>query len=348
MNTFLKYVLLVVILLTILYFVGPKPHEIDLTGTIPSPMENLIELENKIIHEELSNKFIKPNNEAQIIWANPSNKSKTTYSLLYLPGFSGSNFEAEPLHKEFGKRYGCNVFLARLQEHGMNKAEALLNFDGGKYLQSAREALSIAQSIGDKVIIMSTSTGSTLALILAAENPSIHALISYSPNIDLHDPRAHLLSGHWGLQIARVVEGSDYHVWNAGPGGAQYWNEKYRLESLVALKHLLDLTMTKDTFNKIQQPNFVGSWYENEEKQDDTVLVERIREMFSQLGAPSDKKTYKEYPADIHVIACKERSKSYDTVKNDTYHWVETTLALTPIENVESNLINKRQFVETP
>ncbi|MFR6382415.1 MAG: alpha/beta hydrolase [Odoribacter splanchnicus] len=68
----------------------------------------------------------------------------------------------------------------------------------------------IAHKLGKKVIIMGTSTGCTLALMLAADFPVlVDALILYSPNIKIKNPMAPLLSGPWGLQISGAVHGGN-------------------------------------------------------------------------------------------------------------------------------------------
>ncbi|MFT4662161.1 MAG: pimeloyl-ACP methyl ester carboxylesterase [Patiriisocius sp.] len=327
---FLKIFSTLIFILGLTYFLGPRPDALNLTGVVPPVEKDLIALEKFIDSKEDVTPNIKHGNEAEIIWLDDNKKVKTEYSLLYLPGFSGSHYEAEPLHKEFGKLYNCNVYLARLQAHGLDEAESLLDFDAEKYLQSAREALAIAQAIGEKVIIMSTSTGSTLALALTAENPSVHALINYSPNIDLYDPRSGLLNGPWGLQIARLVKGGNYYEWEAPePWTYKYWNLKYRLEGLIELKEFIDMTMTEETFEKINQPFFMGYWFKNEEEKDMTVSIERMEEMYSQISTEDAVKVKKVYPeAKTHVIACKTRAKQYEQVRQDTFDFAEKVLGL--------------------
>src|SRR5258708_7415518 len=78
-------------------------------------------------------------------------------------------------------------------------------------LKSAKEALAIGRQLGNKVILMGTSTGGTFALQLAATYPDqVAALVLLSPNIAINDPNAWLLNNHWGLQIAHLVTGGNY------------------------------------------------------------------------------------------------------------------------------------------
>ena len=189
---------------------------------------------------------IKPNNEARIIWID-SSRQKTPYSVVYLHGFSASQTEGDPTHRRFAKAFGCNLFLSRLADHGVDTTEALLQFTPDRVWESAKEALAVGKKIGDKVILLSTSTGGTLALMLAAEYPDdVFALISLSPNIAINDGAAFILNDPWGLQIARMVMGGDYRVTDANEEHAKYWNKKYRLESLTQLEELVESSMSKN------------------------------------------------------------------------------------------------------
>ncbi|MEJ0057828.1 MAG: alpha/beta hydrolase [Bacteroidota bacterium] len=133
---------------------------------------------------------LKIDNEARITWAD-SSKQKTEYSVIYIHGFSASQGEGDPVHKDFAKAFGCNLYLARMADHGIDTTEQLLYFTPDRYWQSSKEALAIGKAIGEKVIIISTSTGGTTALVLAAEYPQdVFALINMSPNIAINNPLA--------------------------------------------------------------------------------------------------------------------------------------------------------------
>ena len=227
-----------------IYFLGKKPATpvfnpvFPIVATDPEGLEKYVTA-NEGQHE------IKPRNEAQIIW-NDSSKQKTEYVVVYLHGFSASQMEGDPTHRRFAKEFGCNFFLARLADHGVDTTEALLLFTPDRSWQSAKEALAIGTQLGEKVILMSTSTGGTLALKLAAEYPEkVFALINLSPNIALRNGAAFIANDPWGLQIARLVVGGDYNVTDATEEESMYWNKKYRLEAVSQLEELVESTMTK-------------------------------------------------------------------------------------------------------
>jgi esterase/lipase len=303
-----------VLLLVGIYFLGPKPDKPKFDKTLPSVPGNSTELENFISQEEARHK-VKADNEARIIW-NDSAKQKTRYSVVYLHGFSASQAEGDPTHRMFAKDFGCNLYLPRISDHGIDTTEALLYFTADRAWESAKQALAVGKQIGENVILMSTSTGGTLALMLAAEYPEdVFALVSLSPNIAINDPAAFLLNDPWGLQIARMVMGGNYRITDANEEHAKYWNKKYRLESLTQLEELLESSMTSKLFNRVKQPSLTLYYYKNEVEQDPQVKVSAMLEMHEQLGTSNDHKFAIAVPdAGAHVLGSAMTSKDIDGV----------------------------------
>ncbi len=326
--------LILIGVLALIYALGPKPNKPKLLAKISRLMQSdLQKLEAQIIDKERNTIGLRPNNEARILWADSSKKQKTPFAVVYLPGFSASQFEGEPIHRNFAQRYGCNLYLARPYGHGTDAENNLLDMTADNYLTSAKEAIEIAQQLGEKVIVMSTSTGGTLSLIAAAQNPDIHALIMYSPNIAIASPAAAILDKPWGLEIARMVHGgSDFHEFDKkdiDDYTRQYWTWRYRIEALISLESLIANSMTAETFQAIKCPIFVGAYYENEENQDPVVSVAAMRDMFATIGTSAAQKRMIEFPkAKTHVIACKIRSKDFDNIQAETFKFADEILKL--------------------
>ena len=200
--------------------------------------------------------------------------------------------------------------------------------------ESAKEALMVARRIGKKVIIMSTSTGGTLALKLAADFPEyVDGLILYSPNIRINNSAAFLLSKPWGLQIARSVYDGKYRVTSTDSTSqdCKYWYCKYRLEATVYLQQLVDKTMAKETYQQVTAPVFLGYYYKDDENQDSVVKVDAMLKMFDQLGTPVERKEKVAFPdAGDHVIGCELTSGSVDDVIRETLKFGEEILRLKP------------------
>ena len=293
-----------ILLLFGIYFLGPRPEAPVYDRDLPVVPDTPQELERYIQMREARHK-LKPDNEARIVWYD-SARTKTRYAIVYLHGFSASQKEGDPVHARFAKEFGCNLYLSRLSDHGIDTTESLMLFTADRLWRSAKEALAIGQKLGDKVVLVSTSTGGTLALMLAATYPDkVHALINLSPNVAINNSAAFLLNDPWGLQIARMVMGGKYRETKGGKGTAQYWNEKYRLEATVQLEELLESSMTDETFRRVKQPSLTLYYYKNEQEQDPEVSVSAMLKMNEALGTPDSLKTARAIPlAGAHVIGC--------------------------------------------
>ena len=334
MKKFLLILASVFVVLVIAYFAGPKFPQPKLSANLPSVQVQTAEFGNYIKQKEAGKK-IKPDNESRVIWANDSLKNKTAYCLLYLHGFSASWYEGNPVHIDFARRYGMNLYIPRLASHGIDTTEALIDMTPDRLWESAKEALVAAQALGDKVILMGTSTGGTLMLQLAADFPNlISGLILYSPNVAINNGAAFLLSKPWGLQIARSVYHGKYRVTNPdfASTDCKYWNCKYRLEAVVYLQQLVEATMKKATFEKVNQPVFLGYYYKDAGHQDDVVKVDAMLKMFDEIATPENLKEKVAFPeAGCHPIASKLFSGAWKDVETASYLFAEEKLGLKPL-----------------
>ena len=319
----LKIGFFITINIAAIYLLGPHPEKPFFDNVLPY-IPHQISIDDYVSEME-SNFKIKENNEAKIIWAD-STHEVTEYAIVYLHGFSASQMEGDPVHRNIAKQFHCNLYLARLAEHGLTGSDAMKNLTAENLWVSAKEAYAIGKKIGKKIILMSTSTGGTLSLQLAAAYPEIAGLIMYSPNIEINNPAAPLLNNPWGLQIARLVKGGDFaNIQFKNSEYPKYWNIHYRLESTVALQNLIEATMTKEQFAKVHQPSLVLYYYKDEANQDNVVKVSAIKKMFSEIATPDSLKKAVAIPnAGNHVIASPIVSKDIITVEKETKAFIAT------------------------
>jgi pimeloyl-ACP methyl ester carboxylesterase len=314
-----KWLWAIPVILIAIYLLGPRPIAPVYKTEMPIVPADAAQLESYIKNNEAQHK-IKPDNEARIIWANDSLKQKTDYAIVYLHGFSASQGEGDPIHKNIAKKFGCNLYLSRLAEHGIDTTDAMINLTADKYWESAKQALAIGKQLGKKVILMGTSTGCTNALQLAATYPDyVAALILMSPNIAINDPNAWLLNNHWGLQIAHLVLHSDYVTSKDDrPVYKQYWNWQYRAEAAAALEEMLETTMNKETFEKVRQPVELLYFFKDEIHQDSTVKVSAMLKMYDELGTSDSLKRKQAMPnAGTHVIGSYIKSHDVEGVQRE-------------------------------
>ena len=326
-----RYIIILLGVLVLLYFFGPKPPKPNLNKDLPSLSASIGNID-QFVKQKGTELPVKPDNESRIIWANDSLKNRTDYCLLYLHGFSASWYEGFPVHMEFARHFGMNAYLPRLASHGLETEEALIDMTPEQLWESAKEALMVARTLGRNTIIMGTSTGGTLALKLAADFPEyVDGLVLYSPNIRINNSTAFLVSKPWGLQLVRNVYDGKYRVTNDDFASAEckYWNCKYRLEAVVYLQQLVESTMKKETFNSVNVPVFLGYYYKDDKNQDEVVKVDAMLKMFRQLGTLPDEKKKVAFPeAGTHVIANEMFSSSVDEVLQETIKFSEEQFGL--------------------
>ncbi|MDB9886496.1 alpha/beta hydrolase, partial [Flavobacteriaceae bacterium] len=172
MKTVLKTLVGAIAVLVLAFFMGPKVDAPVVTKPLPQidiPLEGLTEW---IAQKEAAFTTIKADNESKLVFAD-SIPQKTEYAIVYLHGFSGSAEDGAPVHEQVAAALGANIYLPRLLAHGLDGEENLLEYTGEGSLDTAREALAVGKILGEKVILMGTSTGCTLALALAAEHPEL-------------------------------------------------------------------------------------------------------------------------------------------------------------------------------
>ena len=334
-NTWLITISILILTLSLLYIFGPKPPKPEFSSlVIPAYHSDLQMLEDSLNNSESSLR-LKPDNEARIVWARPF--TKTEYSIIYLHGNGASQEEGDPVHEALAHRYGCNLFLSRLADHGMLSEDPMIDIDANEWMQSALDALALGHRLGEKVIILSTSSGSTLSLYLAAYYPDlVDGLIMMSPNVDIYDSRSFILTEPFGLQIARKIAGSEFYGWKA-PGPAQkYWYTRYRIEGLCTLKSMINCTMTEETFSQVKAPVLMLYYYKDENNQDDVVSVKRMKEMYDQLGtAPRLKREFALADANTHIIGSDIFNHNLHSVWDPVVEFCEEVLDLTPVNDTD-------------
>lgn len=315
------------------FMLGPvKSYEpvpdplIELAPLEVSSVDSILEAQEALVSD------LKNDNQARVIWYD-SVGQKTDFSLVYIHGFSASQMEGDPIHKTFAKRYGMNAYLHRLADHGRKSDRSFEHLTPGQLVASAQEAIRIGKSIGNKVIVMSCSTGSTLSAYLASENQNeIYAQIMYSPNIDLEDPAAELLLQPWGENILKMVSGGEYRQVQYDTIAPKYWNKTYHINGAMVVKHLIHQTMKPEIWNTIKQPLFLGYYYKDEAHKDDVVSVDAMLTFGDAIGTPQSQKRIVAFPeVGYHVMSSWVFSEDLLSVQRETFDFAEDILGLNPI-----------------
>ncbi|MGM0932331.1 MAG: alpha/beta hydrolase [Bacteroidota bacterium] len=316
-----RYWILLVFLMVVVvtYFSGPKPINPVYTSKLPEiPSSNLKVLGDHIEKTE-AKQALREDNQARIKWQDESPQI-TEYSIVYLHGFAGSYRDGYPVNVNIADSLNANIYLARWAGHGLKPEVALQDFTPETAWNSAKEALVIGNRIGKKVIIMSTSTGGTLALKLAAEYPDkVHALINLAPNTKDDQTGSFVLNSPWGYEIAHLVSFGEHKIIEHEQETAEkYWDTIYPSKALVDLQILVGSTMKPDTFSKVNCPVLTLYYKEDYFQKDAHVEVSyypKVHEAFA--TADSLKKLVALSTPKTHFIGSDIKSKDIKSVEKE-------------------------------
>jgi esterase/lipase len=171
----------------------------------------------------------------------------------------------------------------------------MLNVTADDLFTDAEEAYQIGKKLGDKVILVGTSTGATLALWLAEKHNDVAGLILISPNIGVYDKRGVLSSGPVGALIARAVVGPVYSWKPKYVKQSDFWTTEYHPRGISAMMNVVrEIEMMN--FSNIQTPS-ITLWT----PLDKVVNIQKAVEKIKTLG--SQKNEFVEFNTNEHVLA---------------------------------------------
>ncbi len=225
----------VIVLLAGILIFGPR-EPIDETITFDSAMLGS-DLDEYLDRGASKIPDLIPGTAKQIIWQDPEAKTRTPYSIVFLHGFSATSEELRPLPDLVADRLGANLFYTRLRGHGRPGA-ALSRATANDWYNDTAEALAIARLLGEKVIVIGSSTGGTLAA-WAAFNPQlmdrVAGLAMVSANFGINNAASVLLTlGGARIWVPWIVgEERSFDTHNAGH--AKWWTTSYPTVALLPM-----------------------------------------------------------------------------------------------------------------
>ncbi|MER8550602.1 alpha/beta fold hydrolase [Mesorhizobium sp. M0976] len=238
--------------------------------------------------------------DKEIIWADPMVHAKTPFAIVYIHGFSASKGEIRPLPDEVADQLDANLFYTRLTGHGQDGA-AMTQGSVSAWINDYEEALAIGRAIGDKVIVIGTSTGGSLAAWAATQpsaSNSVAAIAFISPNFGVKASGAELLTLPWGRQIAELVAGKERGFVPRNALHERFWTYRYPIAATLPMAALTELAYGAPVEKTSIPALFIFS------DSDKVVRPDRTREIAARWGA-----AYELVPVDDtgdpdnHVIA---------------------------------------------
>ncbi len=202
--------------------------------------------------------FIKDRLKSQVEKKYVGQMSKAPFGICYIHGFSASRKEIEPVVTNVARLLGANLFFARLKGHGYENPEILKTVVAQDWIQDAIECVEVAARTGDRVILMGSSLGGSLAALIARNTKyNIHSLILISPNFGLKDQRAFILAGFYGGYIADYIFKGERSFEPINEEQRIAWTTRYPSS---ILKEVMRITMAANQtdFSKLYTPTYLA------------------------------------------------------------------------------------------
>jgi alpha-beta hydrolase superfamily lysophospholipase len=240
-----------------------------------------------------------PGTEARIEWAGQEG-SRTRWTVVYLHGFSASSEELRPVPDLVAEALGANLVFGRLPGHGRSSA-AMGEATAGDWIDDTALMLEVARQVGDRVLVLSTSTGGTLSAYAASHPEMVRDVVGMafvSPNIRVANRAGILMEGPFATQIGQIMIGPERSFVPDNEGHATYWTERYPTVALVRLAALLRETRARD-YSEVSIPALVML-----NDADDVISPEAARTFFADWGGPTEIVGLEIAPnIDPHVLA---------------------------------------------
>ncbi|THH35766.1 alpha/beta hydrolase [Aliishimia ponticola] len=184
---------------------------------------------------------ITPGVEKRIVWAD-ADGTPTGWSVLYIHGFSATSEEIRPVPDNVAKALGANLVYTRLQGHGRG-GDAMAQARVAGWADDLAEALAVAQRVGDRVLVIATSTGATLMTGgLQQDVPGardVAGVVFVSPNFAVNSAAAPLLTFPAARHWVPLVAGQTRSFAPANDGQARYWTTQYPSVALMPMAALV-------------------------------------------------------------------------------------------------------------
>ena len=200
---------------------------------------------------------LRPDAAKTIVWAYPASRAKTPLAIVYIHGFSASREEMRPLPDEVAAKLGANLYFTRLTGHGRNSA-AMREASVSDWIGDLAEAVAIGRQIGERVVVIGSSTGATLAALGATvpelEN-GIDGLVLISPNFRLLNENAYVLDLPFARNILPWLTDETYSFTPANAAQAANWTTSYPTVALLPMAALARIAV-RARFESVETPAF--------------------------------------------------------------------------------------------
>ncbi len=252
----------VVVLVAVLYIFGPyEDAPLDLNFDEAKLADGV---EAHFSQAEARFDDITPGTEKRVIWAGAP-EAKTPISVVYVHGFSATSEEIRPVPDKVAEALGANLIFTRLQGHGRG-SDALAEGTVAGWMGDMAEALAAARAAGERVIVISTSTGGTL-VAAAATDPAmmrdVAGVVLVSPNFGINNGAAPMLTWPAARAWLPLLAGETRSFEPLNDQQEKYWTTSYPSAAVFPMAAMVKKVAALD-YSAVQVPALF--WYAPEDQ----------------------------------------------------------------------------------
>lgn len=226
--------------LAVVAALGPAPRlqPVD-SAAIAGRVPETAALAAWVAAEEAKHPDVTPGAESTISWAGAEGE-RTPLSIVYLHGFSATRQEVSPVVENVARELGANVYFPRLTGHGQPGAR-LGEATATDWLEDTVEAVEVGKALGDRVVLIGTSTGATLAIDRQARapDPAVMGVVAVSPNFGPKNAAAELLLWPW-LSVILPAALGDREWEPRNELQRRYWTTRYPTAAIGPMMAAVD------------------------------------------------------------------------------------------------------------
>lgn len=180
---------------------------------------------------------ITPGVEKSILWAGETGAA-TDLALIYVHGFSATAQEIRPVSERVAEELGANLVFTRLTGHGRG-GDAMAEATVADWARDFDEALAVAEAVGERIVVISTSTGGTLTAAMLAEGRDVAGAVMLSPNFRIGNPASAILTWPAARYWLPRITGAERGFEAASEDHERYWTTRYPTTALFPMAALV-------------------------------------------------------------------------------------------------------------
>lgn len=223
------------------------PREVAITPPAFNAAALPDDLDSWLVQRESVFTDITPGTQKRIVWAGEPTV-KTPLAVVYVHGFSATSEEIRPVPDKVAAALGANLYFTRLAGHGRG-GPAMAQASAADWLVDLAEALAIGARIGDRVVVMATSTGAAVTLaglgtpdlrtaIPAADK--VAGVVFVSPNFRLASAlNGMILDLPGAARFVPTLIGADREWTPRNEAHGRYWTTRYPTGALFPMAHVM-------------------------------------------------------------------------------------------------------------